>query len=171
MRFCCAVLTFAVPFSACVSRRTLVTPSPLSDSAPFMATSLFGAVDRTDRFDCRAPGERAITLTGTGHGTYLGEFRVTLHICSLDSGWKDGEAVFTAASGDALHLRYAARPMRPGSISDFDSRWRVIGGTGQFASIIGEGRVVGTVDLVSGGGRIVWEGELAATASASTSSP
>ena len=172
MRVSCSVLIVpAVFLAACVPSRRVVAPSPMTDSAPFLATTLFGTADRVDRRDCQAPGESATTLNGTGHGTYLGEFRVTLQICSLVSGWKDGEVIFTAANGDALHLRYAARPMRPGSISDFESRWRVTGGTGQFASIIGEGRVVGTVNLVSGGGRVVWEGELAATASASTSSP
>ena len=89
----------------------------MNETAPFMATSLFGASERSSRRDCQAPGDTATTLTGTGHGTYLGEFRVRFDICSQFSGWKDGEAIFTAANGDALHIRYAARPLRLGQVT------------------------------------------------------
>ncbi|MBI4500502.1 MAG: hypothetical protein HY700_05015 [Gemmatimonadetes bacterium] len=153
-----------------------VTPRPAadgrlaSDVLPFLASSRFKTIEGAMRLECNAPGESPFSVNGVGQGSYLGQFEVTLGICSYPGGWKDGHAIFVAENGDALQIQYVGRPLPPNAVSAFQSTWWVVRGTGRFTGLIGGGRVLGTVDLRTGAGSAIWEGKLTTSPSAGSSS-
>jgi hypothetical protein len=94
-----------------------------------------------------------IMEAGTGIAAHMGKIAwaasETLNLCSNPQGADvQGEFVMTAANGDEVFGRYMSVVLySDAGAFTFAGRWEIVGGTGRFASAIGEGTLNGAGSL------------------------
>ena len=100
-----------------------------------------------------APTIDAVSITGTGQATHLGEYTVTVpHLVDRTARSAEGTYEFTAANGDILRAYFVghATPTATAGVLSVVEIATITGGTGRFAGATGEFTTVRIYDSIAG---------------------
>ena len=100
-------------------------------------------------------GGIALDVTGTGHGTQVGEYTIHYRECfsPVTGAVTAGFFTLTTVSGDTLYGTYGgqASPTGDPSVLAYDDPGVITGGTGRFAGASGIAHATGLANLATGG--------------------
>ncbi len=154
-------LLFALPFAV----PAVAAAGPTN--VPFSGTLTTQEVLHPDPSACPTTPFLAGTTTGSGQASHLGAVIGTATDCVTPTSpvtysFTNGNLVVTAANGDQLRVQYAGTlaPTATQPIFAITGTYRIVGGTGRFASASGTGAIGGVENLATGQGQLSLNGTI-----------
>jgi hypothetical protein len=124
-------------------------PAALASSAQLMPFK--GSFEGTQTLTPLQPPLGAVTGSGSGTGTLLGQFTVAFpHTVNFATRVGEGTFTFTAANGDTLTAPFTGLATQEGSTVSIVEHATITGGTGRFAGATGTFTVERTFDQATG---------------------